>query len=205
MVFLLILVVSLPCFAIDLDQSLSTYSNSPSFSSTSSKPEMAVVISNIDVVKKYPTILVGINQKIEQANTPFHLIANQKIMTQFMEFLEDNNIDPKDLKKGDIANFGKKYDYPNVAVLTFNQINERNGSDSFIIPWSANKVVSAEMITKVINTDDGSYIYRNDIVKEVRSSRVLPIVFGSGPSIVNAWLYAVDQCTQQFFKDLNDL
>lgn len=208
MACLLLLAISFPCFAIDPNQSLAVYSSSSSSSSFASlsKPEMAVIISNIDIVKKYPTILEGINQKIEQSNTPFHLVANQKIMTQFMEFLEDNNInDPKALKKADIADFGRKHGYPNVAVLTFNQVNEKGGTDSFIIPWSKNKVVSAEMVAKIINTDKGSYIYRNDIVKEVRSSQLFPIIFGSGPSSVNAWLDAVDQCTQQFLKDLSDL
>lgn len=170
-------------------------------------PKMAIIVSNIGVVKQYPRILDGINEKIlTLSKSRFSLQANQKISTQFLEFLEDNNItDPNNLKRGEIADFGRKYGYRYVAVLYFNQVKESTTYDSFIINWGSNKMLSAEMVAKVVDVDNNSYIYRKDIIKEGRSSVFLPAITRNDPVTTHAWLDIVDLCTNEFIDALPTL
>jgi hypothetical protein len=187
--------------SIDPNQSIHNYTSAETY------PKMAIVISNLGITKQYPSIMKGINEKIQtQAKSRFSLVTDQIVSTHFMEYLEDNDIkDPNILKRKDIADFGSKYGYDYVAVLYFNQLGQRDSRGTFIFTWATNKTLSAEMAVKIVDTKDGSYIYRKDITKEGTSRSVFPIFTGSNTSVINSWLDIVDLCALEFINDIKDI
>jgi hypothetical protein len=186
-------------------------------------PSIAVIISDFGKLKLYPKALVGVETKLEsklQLNGQ-QILLNNDVITHFNEFIEDKEFsDPNSIKRTHLVEFGRKYHYDYVVLLSFSENGVRRTTDSALVLKTKKYILSGDLVAKVVDVRDGSYIYRKNITKEAKSTTFttfLPsaiehevgIILTPGviipanqrPSVVRAWNELVDLCIDQFAQD----
>jgi hypothetical protein len=168
---LLIILVPTVCFA----------GVNPDNGVRSGKSTMAIIITNYNNLKPYPTVLNSVMKNLKKSLRSNKIdFAVDDAHTAMLEYLEDKQIDdPRKLSKNDLIDFGNKYKYSYVTMLDFNQITIRQSKNGIFFSDSKYYRITSNMVAKTVDVKSKNYSYQREIYQEGSShsgNTILPIV-----------------------------
>ena len=179
------------------------------------QPTVAVLVDINGSIKAYPEAADGIAEKISEGIAPkrisllnrYKVVRGNDVITNLNDYLEENNLpNAQNMKKGDLTDFGRKYGYDYVLLLSFSQNADYKTSNYVLVAGSSVYVLSADLVAKLVDVESGAYLYRKNITQKADStamySPVVP-VWGS-PSKSNAWRALAEKCIEVFLTDMNN-
>ncbi|SDF65849.1 hypothetical protein [Sporomusa acidovorans] len=165
-------------------------------SSLESKPTIAVLIGGQGAIRSNEKAIKIIYDKLNEKfpNKAYNLVTDSKLSQDVLIFTEDEEVtDISQIKKGQLAKFGKERNFDYIICLVLGMGYGRAGIDF----WSAKYNIDVDMQAKVVDVSTGQYIYRQNIMGHGTSSAALGM-----PSSVNAFAKATQKCMEQFVKDI---
>jgi len=169
------------------------------FSTTSpeSKPTVAVLVGGQGAIRSNEKAMKLIHEALETEfpKDKYNLVTDSKLVQEILVFAEDEEvIEISQIKKGQLAKFGKERNFDYVVSLVLGLGHGRSGVDFF----SVNYDIDVDMQAKVVDVATGQYIYRQNLMGHGKSSAGI-----GSPSSVNAFAKATKKCMEQFCNEVN--
>ncbi|MBP2637223.1 MAG: hypothetical protein H6Q72_3130 [Firmicutes bacterium] len=161
------------------------------------KPTIAVLVGGQGAIRSNEKAMKIIYDKLNEKfpNAKYNLTTDSKLTQDALVFAEDEDVtDLSNIKKAQLAKFGKERNFDYVIVLVLGMGYGRAGIDF----WSANYDIDVDLQAKVVDVATSQYLYRQNIMGHGRSSA--PI---GTPSSVNAFAKATQKCMEQFCAEVN--
>ncbi|SMC56727.1 hypothetical protein [Sporomusa malonica] len=170
-----------------------------SFSSTEpeSKPTIAVLVGGQGAIRSNEKAMKIIQEKLEEKfpKAKFNLVTDSKLVQDALIFAEDEEVtDISQIKKGQLAKFGKERNFDYVISLILGMGHGRSGMNF----WALNYDIDVDLQAKVVDVATAQYIYRQNIMGHGKSSAGIGM-----PSSVNAFAKATQACMETFCKEVN--
>jgi hypothetical protein len=160
------------------------------------KPTIAVIIGGQGAIRSNEKAMKIIQEKLAEKfpSSKYDLITDSKLAQDILVFTEDEDVeDILQIKKTQLAKFGKARDYDYVIMLLLGLGHGRSGVDF----WAASYNIDVDMQAKVVDVSSGQYLYRQNIMGHGKSSAGIGM-----PSSVNAFAKATQSCIEIFCKEV---
>ncbi|MDU4961619.1 MAG: hypothetical protein E6X17_13285 [Sporomusaceae bacterium] len=160
------------------------------------RPTIAVIIGGQGAIrsneKAITNVLESLDKKFPKAL--YELVTDEKLAQDILIFTEDEDVeDITQIKRSQLAKFGRENGYDYVVTLLFGLGHGRAGVDF----WSAKYNIDVDLQAKVVDVATGKYAYRQNIMGHGTSSAAIGM-----PSSVNAFAKATKECVDTFCKEV---
>lgn len=168
-----------------------------SFSSGSElKPTVAVLVGGQGAIRSNDKAMKIIQEKLEEKfpKTKYNLVTDKKLVQDILIFAEDEEVtDISQIKKGQLAKFGKEHEFDYVIALSLGVGHGRSGMNF----WTVTYDFDVDLQAKIVDVASANYIYRQNIMGHGSSAVAIGM-----PSSVEAFAEATKKCMETFCKDV---
>lgn len=160
------------------------------------KPTIGVLVGGQGAIrtneKAMKTVLEKLEEKFPKAK--YNLVADKQLAQDALVFAEDEEVtDIAQIKKGQLAKFGKAHNFDYIIALSFGVGHGRSGMNF----WTVTYDFDVDLQAKVVEVASGNYTYRQNITGHGSSADM----FGM-PSSVAAFAEATKKCMETFCKEV---
>ncbi len=160
------------------------------------KPTIGVLVGGQGTIRTNEKAMKTVLEKLEEKfpKSKYNLVTDKDLAKDALVFAEDEEITGiSQIKKGQLAKFGKNHSFDYIISLSFGVGHGRSGMNFWTVTYDSD----VDLQAKVVEVTSGNYIYRQNITGHGSSADM----FGM-PSSVAAFAEATKKCMETFCKEI---